>query len=101
MGLPARRLATWDDMLAAEAEGLACEIVDGELVEKAAGDDRHGAAQIEIGGALVGAFSRRGGGGRPGGWWLRTEVDIFFEPEHIYRPDLSGWRRERVPEMPD
>lgn len=101
MGLPAHRRATWDDMLAAEAAGLACEIVNGELVEKAAGDDRHGDALFQVPLAIGDAYGRRGGGGRPGGWWLRSEVDIFFERDHIYRPDISGWRRDRVEVMPD
>lgn len=47
---------------------------------------------------LVGPFARGKGG--PGGWVL------LFEPElHLGRdvlvPDLAGWRRERMPEMPD
>lgn len=87
--------------MAADAAGSPCEIVDGELVEKAAGDDGHGLAQIEVGAAIVDSFGRRGGGGRPGGWWLRTEVDVCFEVDHVYRPDLSGWRRDRVPAIPD
>src|SRR5690606_18051551 len=41
----------------------------------------------------------RGRGG-PGGWV------ILFEPElhlsgHVLVPDLAGWRRERMPEMPE
>ncbi|MFZ5475747.1 MAG: Uma2 family endonuclease [Myxococcota bacterium] len=100
MASTAFRRATLDDLLKAEAEGLACEIVGGELVRKAMADDEHGAAQWALAGSLDPDFGRRGGGRRPGGWWLRTEVDVFFDPDHVLRPDASGWRRDRVPEMP-
>jgi Uma2 family endonuclease len=52
-------------------------------------------------GARLGPPFDEGNGG-PGGWV------ILFEPElHLGRlpdvlaPDLAGWRRERMPEMPD
>ncbi len=36
----------------------------------------------------------------PGGWWIATEVEVQLAPSQIYRPDVVGWRRERVPERP-
>ena len=41
---------------------------------------------------------RRAGG--PGGWWIVSEVDIVLDGRG-YRPDLLGWRRDRVPELPN
>ncbi|MBX3227581.1 MAG: Uma2 family endonuclease [Labilithrix sp.] len=44
--------------------------------------------------------SRRGAGG----WWFATEVEIEFDSRaatQIYRPDVSGWRRDRLPELPE
>lgn len=101
MALAALRAANLDDLILAIQAGRACEIVAGELVEKAAGDDRHGAAQLLLGSAVVPSYNRRRGGpdGPPGGWWIRTEVDISFGSD-VYRPDLSAWRRDRVPVMP-
>ena len=100
-GEPALRAATLDDLLKSIEEGRACEILAGELVEKAAGDERHGAAQLEIGARVHPRYNRRpGGSGPPVGWWIRTEVDILFGDD-VYRPDLSGWRRDRVPVMPE
>jgi Uma2 family endonuclease len=29
-----------------------------------------------------------------------TDVDIALAPDQIYRPDLAGWRRERMPALP-
>ena len=34
------------------------------------------------------------------GWWIEVEVEVRFGPRLLV-PDLSGWRVERVPEMPD
>ena len=101
MATPARRpgpytIADW----LAQPEGSRLELIDGDLVEKAAPTLRHGAAQNGTGGSIGPSFHRRGGGpGRPGGWWIATEVDIVLDGRG-YRPDLVGWRRERMPTMP-
>ena len=71
------------------------ELIDGELVEKAAPTFEHGVAQFNLSGALA-PFGRKGGSGRPGGWWFGSEVDIALDGR-VYRPDLAGWWRERVP----
>ena len=72
------------------------ELIDGEFVEKAAPTFEHGRAQSHTAGLIGGPYDRRlGGPGGPGGWWIATEVDILLDGR-IYRPDLAGWRRERV-----
>jgi len=50
---------------------------------------------------FVDAFDRPGeiGTGRPGGWWLSTEVDLELAGSGV-RPDLLGWRRDHVPRLP-
>jgi len=35
-------------------------------------------------------------GDGPGGWWIFTEINIRLGTE-TYRPDLAGWKRERLP----
>lgn len=37
------------------------------------------------------------GRGGPGGWWILPEVDGEIEPGEVVRPDVSGWRRQRLP----
>ena len=53
-----------------------------------------------LGGELEPAFGRGRGG--PGGWIILDEPEIHLgsEPD-ILVPDLSGWGRERMPELPD
>jgi Uma2 family endonuclease len=94
------RTATRADLLAiAEAERFH-EIIGGELVRKAAPSASHGRAQSRLASRIGGPFDRRTGGRMPGGWWLVTEVEVELAPREVYRPDLAGWRRERVPELP-
>ena len=30
-----------------------------------------------------------------------TEVEVELEAHEVYRPDVAGWRRDRLPELPD
>jgi Uma2 family endonuclease len=75
------------------------ELIEGALVERGAASGLHGAVQAMLVEA-VGPFHRRPGGRMPGGWWFATETDVHFDPENILRPDVAGWRRDRVPERP-
>ncbi|MCC6552514.1 MAG: Uma2 family endonuclease [Polyangiaceae bacterium] len=93
------RLATAAD-LARLSPDVRAEILDGEIVEKAAPAPEHGVAQLALGAQIFGPFHRRAGGDLPGGWWLMTEVDVEYDPHQVYRHDLVGWRRERVPRRP-
>ena len=76
------------------------ELIGGELVEKQTSAE-HGRAQLRFGETLS-PFNRRSGGPpeRPGGWWFGTEVLVQFGPQLRYRPDVAGWRRERLPTPP-
>jgi Uma2 family endonuclease len=47
----------------------------------------------------VGTPFHRGRGG-PGGWWIVDEPELHFG-QNVLVPDLAGWRRERMPQMPD
>ncbi|MCC6553500.1 MAG: Uma2 family endonuclease [Polyangiaceae bacterium] len=92
--------ATVADLLAIPPEERFHELIDGELVRKATPTGEHGDAQSGLVSRLKGPFQRRPGGRWPGGWWIYTEVEIELAPTHVYRPDIVGWRRERVPERP-
>ncbi len=92
--------ATLEDLLAIPEAERHHEIIDGELVEKGAATGEHGGTQADLVGTLRNRFSRRPGGRWPGGWWFVTEVEIVFARGQIFRPDVSGWRRERAPQRP-
>jgi Uma2 family endonuclease len=102
MSLAAKKApATIDDLLAIPEAERFHEIIGGELVRKAMPSIRHGGAQAGLLGRLGGPYNRRPGGPRPGGWRFATETEIRFDDSEIYRPDVAGWRRERLPELPD
>lgn len=92
------RPATLADWLA-QADEARLELIDGELIPKAAPTVAHGQAQVAVGISLAGFVRRVGGPGGPGGWWIASEVDIALDGRG-FRPDLAGWRRDRVPVLP-
>jgi Uma2 family endonuclease len=102
MSSSARALApaTVADRLAIPEEERFHEVVDGELVRKAMPSFEHGDAQSALALRVKGPFQRRSGGPLPGGWWIGTEVEVELAPTQVYRPDIAGWRRARVPERP-
>lgn len=92
--------ATVADLLAIPEEDRRHEIIDGVLVEKGAATFPHGIAQGQVR-QWLGPYNRRPGGPSPGGWWFVSEVEIVLESSQVYRPDLTGWRRERLAVPPD
>lgn len=56
--------------------------------------------QRTLGRFVGGPYHDDDGEGGPGGWWIFVEVDIELGAHDIVRPDLAGWRRERL-EDPD
>jgi Uma2 family endonuclease len=99
MSESARTLATASD-LAAMRPDAAAEILGGAIVEKATPSFEHGDAQAGVAQWARNGFRGRGSDGRPGGWWIATEVEVELAKHEVYRPDVVGWRREHVPERP-
>jgi Uma2 family endonuclease len=93
----ARKVATYEDVLAAPPHKIA-EIVDGELILSPRPASRHAVAASTIGEELGPPFKRGRGG--PGGWLIVDEPELHLAAS-ILVPDLAGWRRERMPVMPD
>ena len=93
----ARRMPIWDDILAL-GEDVHAEILDGELVIHASPGPHHSRVATGLSHDIFGPFDRGRDG--PGGWWILTEVDIALDNGAAVRPDLVGWRRERVPTFP-
>lgn len=75
------------------------ELLDGEFVEKAAPDVPHALSQSGILRQLALPFQRKPSESWPGGWWILPEVDLKLGANG-FRPDVSGWRRERAPVPP-
>ena len=89
--------ATYQDVLDAPAHRVA-EIIDGTLHTHPRPAPAHALASSALGNDLGNPFQFGRGG--PGGWWLLDEPELHLD-EDILVPDLAGWRRERMPELPD
>lgn len=106
MGLPVMKplRATYADLEAAPQNQVA-ELIRGTLYVMPRPAARHASAASALGGELYGPFQRGRSG--PGGWHILDEPELHFpdptEPGAIDAlvPDLAGWRRERMPEVPD
>ena len=92
--------ATYEDVLNAP-ENKVAEILDGELFLSPRPAPRHSVAATRLATVVGTSFDDgvRGPGG-PGGWWILAEPELHFG-EHVVVPDIAGWRRERMPGIPD
>jgi len=85
--------------LEALPENLVGEIIGGELHVQPRPAAPHALAGSSLGADIHGAFQRGRGG--PGGWWIIDEPEIHFVRDtEVLVPDIAGWRRERMPRMP-
>jgi Uma2 family endonuclease len=94
---PARQLLTYDDLLRHDApDRRVPELMGGELVYKAAPRATHAFTQ----GALPGELYRFRRGPDGTGWWILVEPDVRLSLHTVLRPDLAGWRTERLERPP-
>ncbi|WP_394832902.1 Uma2 family endonuclease [Pendulispora rubella] len=98
MGDPARKKATYEDILALP-EGITGEILGGVLHTRPRPRVKHANAGSALGALIMGPF--KFGRGGPGGWVILDEPELHAPAGDIAVPDLAGWRRERMPELPD
>ena len=92
-----KRRATYEDLLNVP-ESMVAEILEGELYSQARPGGRHALSASALNSQLGGPFHFGRGG--PGGWWILFEPELHLDQD-IAVPDLAGWKRERMPEVPD
>jgi Uma2 family endonuclease len=91
-----KRRATYEDLESVPPNRVG-EIVEGELYVSPRPASPHGRATSRLGMLLGGPFDLGEGG--PGGWLIVDEPELHLGNDALV-PDLAGWRRERMPEMP-
>jgi Uma2 family endonuclease len=91
----APRMATYDDLVNLP-EDVRAEIHDGVVITTPAPLPKHSRAQRALGHFVGGPFDDDHGHGGPGGWWIFVEVDVQLGVHDVVRPDVAGWRRERL-----
>lgn len=93
-----RKPATYEDLLRVP-DNLVAELIDGELYVSPRPRVRHARVGSVLGGRIGHAFDSGDDG--PGGWWILDEPEIHLPVEQAMVSDVAGWRRERVPSLPD
>jgi len=96
---PARRHATYDDIVSAP-EFLVAELIDGDLYTSPRPAIPHARSASALGQDLRPFDQPPGAAGVPGGWWILDEPELHFGAD-VLVPDLGGWRREHLPTLPD
>jgi len=74
------------------------QILNGELVVSPRPAPKHSIASSGLGGKLFDPY--QSGKGGPGGWWILDEAEVHLDG-HVFVPDLAGWKKERVPKLPE
>lgn len=97
MAEPAKKRVTYADLEAVPPH-LVAEIIDGELVTHPRPSPRHGMASSALGARLAGPFQFGADG--PAGWVFIDEPELHLADDVVV-PDIAGWRRERLPGLPD
>jgi len=95
---PPRRQASYQDLEDVPPHQVG-ELVSGELYVSPRPALRH----ARVTGRLVqdlAPFDVTPGGENPGGWVLLFEPELHLSGDALI-PDVAGWRRERLPELPD
>lgn len=98
MNDPARKIPSLADLEALPHE-VKGEIIEGVLYTMTRPRGRHQRTALAVGSDLRGPFDSGKGG--PGGWWILPEPGIELPDTPEIAPDVAGWRRERLPVLPD
>lgn len=91
------RPATMAD-LAALPENVKGEILDGVLYTQPRPRAHHSMVESLAAAEILNAFQRGRRG--PGGWWILTEPGIELPRAAEFSPDIAGWRRSVLPQVP-
>ncbi len=96
MANPALKLPSYDDILDLPDNKVG-EIINGRLEVHPRPAPKHALASSALGGELFFPFQKKDDSD---GWWILDEPELHIN-EHILVPDLAGWRKRRMPTLPD
>ena len=97
MANPAKKRATYDDILKAPAH-LVAELIDGVLETHPRPVPKHAVSAARLGMSLGGPFDLGSAG--PGGSVFMVEPELHLQYDVVV-PDLAAWRRARMPVITD
>ncbi|MCF6205197.1 MAG: Uma2 family endonuclease, partial [Methylococcaceae bacterium] len=97
MTSPAFALPNYEDILALP-DNMVGEIINGRLEVQPRPSPKHALTSSALGVEIGTLF--HGGVGGTDGWWILDEPELHLDG-HILVPDLAGWRKQRMPKLPD
>lgn len=97
MANTALKLPDYEDILNLP-EHLVGEIINGRLNVQPRPSPKHTLASSALGIEIGTLFHGRFGG--EDGWWIIDEPELHMGG-HILVPDLAGWRKQRMPKLPE
>ena len=97
MAQPRTKRATYADIEALPPHVVG-EIAFGVLHSHPRPTPRHGRATHRLSYEITGPFDYGRNG--PGGWTFIIEPELHLG-EHVVVPDIAGWRREKLPVLPE
>jgi len=81
-------------------DGSIGEILNGQLHTQPRPTGPHAYAASMLGADLAHPLDKGRGG--PGGWWIIDAPELHFLVDvEVDVPDIAGWRRERMPRLPE
>jgi Uma2 family endonuclease len=80
-----------------ESSDRRAQIIDGDLWSFAPPTMDHQVASMELGTLLAPERDRVDGTG----WVILPSIGLKLGPRNVFLPDLAGWRRTRMPTVPD
>jgi Uma2 family endonuclease len=95
---PSLRPPTLADLETQLPPNVVGEIIEGVLCTMTKPRVRHQRTTTRIGADVSDPFDMGRGG--PGGWWTVTAPGIVLPHTPEISPDVAGWRRERMRELP-
>jgi len=88
------------ESLEALPEGLTGELLNGQLYAHPRPSNRHAYVVSRLDRSVGRGYGDGSDG--PGGWWILIEPEVHFVRDtEVAVPDLAGWRRERMPYLPE
>ena len=93
----ALKLPCYDDILNLP-DNMVGEIINGRLEAQPRPAPKHALTSSSLGIEIGTLFHGKPGG--TNGWWILDEPELHIN-EHILVPDLAGWRKQRMPKLPE
>ncbi len=93
----ALKLPSYEDILALP-DNMVGEIINGRLEVQPRPSPKHALTSSALGVEIGTLFHGRSN--NTDGWWILDEPELHLD-RHILVPDLAGWRKQRMPKLPD